>query len=115
MKHAYITFFKLSGAKGTGKLKRIEEWLIHESENVLLLKLFKKDDFKIYKDYDHLNLVTAFMSSLSDDNKDLFIKMLNSIAELYEDDFLEPFSSFHEIGLSIEEEYYNNFYFKKNG
>lgn len=115
MKHAYITFFKLSGAKVTGRLKKIEEWLILENENVLLLKLFKKDDFKIYKDYDHLNLITAFMSSLSHENKDLFIKILNSIAELYENDFLEPFSSYYEIGLSIEEEYLNNFYFKRNG
>lgn len=115
MKHAYITFFNLSGAKDTGRLKKIEEWLVLENENVLLLKLFNKDDFVIFKDYDHLNLITAFMSSLSDENKTLFIKILNSIAELYEDDFLEPFSSYHEIGLSIEEEYFNKFYFKRNG
>lgn len=115
MKHAYITFFNLIGSKDGGRLKKNEEWLIHESENVLLLKLFKKEDFKKYKDYDHTNLRTAFVNSLSDENKDLFIKMLHSIADLYETEFLEPFSSFFEIGLSIEEEYLNKFYYKKNG
>lgn len=115
MKHAYITFFNLMGSKAGGRLKKIEEWLIQENENVLLLKLFNKEDFITYEKYNHTNLKTAFMSNLKDENKEVFIKMLHSIAKLYDVEFLDHFSSYYEIGLSIEDYYLNEFNFKRNG
>lgn len=111
MKHAYVTFFN----KSHTRLKKVEEWLIPEKENLLLLELFNYGDFEKYKDYDHTKLRTVFVSSLSATKKALFLKILDKIADLQEKEYLEPFSSFAEIGLSFEEDFINIFYSKNNG
>lgn len=111
MNYAYVTFFN----KPRVRLKKAEEWLITENEKIQLLELFEYEDFNKYTDYEHTALKTAFISVLSATKKALFLEILYKIAELQEKEYLEPFSSFPEIGLSFEENFINDFYSKYNG
>lgn len=112
MNYAFITTFIFSNKS---RLRISEEWLIENEEHIkTLLSIFDKSDFQQLSVYEIVNLRTALMSKLDEAKKLLFCKLLDSIAIAEDEERLESFASFREIGISLEPEAINYFYNSKN-
>lgn len=108
MNYAFITTFIFSNNR---RLRIAEEWLLENEEHIkTLLSIFDKSDFQQLSVYEIVGLRTALMSKLDEAKKLLFCKLLDSIAIAEDEERLEPFSSFGEIGISLEPEAINYFY-----
>ena len=97
------------------RLRIAEEWLIENEEHIKkLASIFNKSDFQQLPVYEIVGLRTALISTLDEAKKLKFCKLLDRIAIAEDQERLEPFSSFNEIGISIEPETINYFFNSKN-